>query len=328
MNKPYKPKSYMKPEMLAPQSFSLASAYNKPYGKAPKYPTSISQARRGVTPLSQRISGPESTGPYNDYGSKDIEMHSPPERTPPKDGEGSSSMIDVTQQTLLQLSQSSAFQSLLLRGPGTVSSQRVALGQPMNYAHVHLQSPIKTDPPPSDLSSLLRGPTSPPAQPDISNLQALLEKAGLKSASAQAILLSGQPNLGDIPVLRAGTSFSGASATSLSPTLGSTSSTPLGLPLRSPPLSPPGVSSGSAAVPTFPRPTPSASTSRGQPTSANEAMRELWDIRRQITALQARDGELMDLLQRLGQPVSPMEGMIPANTELRIKGFLDEINGT
>ena len=57
-------------------------------------------------------------------------------------------------------------------------------------------------------------------------------------------------------------------------------------------------------------------------------MRELWDVRRQITALQARDGELMDLLQRLGQPVSPMEGMIPANTELRIKGFLDEINGT
>ena len=62
-----------------------------------------------------------------------------------------------------------------------------------SLSHVHrrifidapIQSPVKTEPA-SDLSSLLRGPVSPPAQPDISNLQALLEKAGVKSASAHA----------------------------------------------------------------------------------------------------------------------------------------------
>ena len=107
--------------MLPPQTFPN-STYNKPYGKAPKYPTTINQARRGVTPLSQRIGGPETAGQYGDHGSKDIEMLSPRERDPPKEGDGKSNVIDVTQQTLLQLSQSSAFQSLLQRGSTVVST--------------------------------------------------------------------------------------------------------------------------------------------------------------------------------------------------------------
>ena len=118
MNKPYKPKTYVKPEMLPPQTYP-GSTYNKPYGKAPKYPTIISQARRGVTPLPQRVSGADSSTHRDDYVPSDVDMLSLHERTPPK--EGSSSVIDVTQQTLLQLSQSSAFQSLLQRSNPSVS---------------------------------------------------------------------------------------------------------------------------------------------------------------------------------------------------------------
>lgn len=120
-NKPYKPKAYNKPTLASHQMQDI-----KPFGKAPKYPTSISQARKGVTPLSQRISGVEpsshdggSSSYYSEYGSRDVEMRQSRTRTPPPPGSeaSSNSVIDVTQKALLQLSQSSAFQSLLQRSP-------------------------------------------------------------------------------------------------------------------------------------------------------------------------------------------------------------------
>lgn len=120
MNKPYKPKSYNRSEMYPPQTYP-GSTYSKPYGKAPKYPTSISQARRGVTPLSQRISGLDPLDHYTDYSPKDVEMRSPHDLTPPREGDAPSSVVDVTQQMLQQLSQSSAFQSLLQRNTTIVS---------------------------------------------------------------------------------------------------------------------------------------------------------------------------------------------------------------
>ncbi len=111
-NKPYKPKTYNKQA-----DFQNPNNPNyKPFGKAPKYPTVISQARKAVTPLSQRISGADASGYgsgyYAEHGSRDVEMSTGGEHTPPADD-----VLDVTQQTLKQLSQSSAFQSLMQKSP-------------------------------------------------------------------------------------------------------------------------------------------------------------------------------------------------------------------
>lgn len=118
-NKPYKPKTYNKQD-------HQNNPYYKPFGKAPKYPTVISQARKAVTPLSQRIAGADTLGhtaQYLDLGMGDVDMR--PDsgtRTPPVAGsDASNSVVDVAQHTLMQLSQSSAFQSLLQRGPTVVS---------------------------------------------------------------------------------------------------------------------------------------------------------------------------------------------------------------
>lgn len=115
--KKYNTKTYNKPDYMNPNNPN-----QKAFGKAPKYPTIISQARKAVTPLSQRI-GPDSMhspGHYNDGGYRDVDMRPAGEYTPaalPGPSDSSGNVIDVTQHTLMQLSQSSAFQSLLQRGP-------------------------------------------------------------------------------------------------------------------------------------------------------------------------------------------------------------------
>lgn len=124
-NKPYKPKTSNKhADFLNPNNPNYNPNY-KAFGKAPKYPTMISQARKAVTPLSHRIAG----GPSGYYGetsyhgeTKDVDMLPAGARTPGSGSDTSNKVMDVTQQTLMQLSQSSAFQSLLQRKePATVS---------------------------------------------------------------------------------------------------------------------------------------------------------------------------------------------------------------
>ncbi|KAI0326172.1 hypothetical protein GY45DRAFT_132840 [Cubamyces sp. BRFM 1775] len=61
--------------------------------------------------------------------------------------------------------------------------------------------------------------------------------------------------------------------------------------------------------------------------AAHAAMRELWDVRRRITALQAREkNSLIEELKRLGQPVPPTEG---ANSSIvsdqRVRTLEDEL---
>ena len=121
-NKPYKPKTYNKhADFLGPNNPN-----SKPFGKAPKYPTVISQARKAVTPLSQRIAGTEfpghAVGSSGYYGgdARDVDMPPIGTRSPGSGSDTSHHVLDVTQQTLMQLSQSSAFQSLLQRDPVTV----------------------------------------------------------------------------------------------------------------------------------------------------------------------------------------------------------------
>ena len=158
---------------------------------------------------------------------------------------------------------------------------------------------------------MLRGSTgSPPARTEISNLQALLEKAGVKSATAQAILSGHTPSSTNAPLsppmLSPGSTAS-MSGTSMHPQL-ATSSLP----------SPPSGSGSALGPPLFPRPLPSA--------AANEALRELWDVRRQLNAHQVREKELMDQLRRLGQPVPAMDSS--ANAEAQIAGLQEEIAGS
>ncbi|PIL27437.1 hypothetical protein GSI_10585 [Ganoderma sinense ZZ0214-1] len=330
-NKPYKPKSYNKPTFGNHQIQDI-----KPFGKAPKYPTSISQARKGVTPLSQRISGVEpsshdgsASSYYGEYGSRDVEMRQSRAHTPPpaSGSEASSnSVIDVTQKTLLQLSQSSAFQSLMQRSPPSPTR-------------------IKLEPaPPPDLSSLPPRPAATPsAQPQIPNLQALLEKAGVKSSSVQA-LLSAQNGLPPKPAPTSyasganlvpgssATTSSIASTSSLSFTsVGTRSSVPTTTSSLSSLTSTPPTSNGhtgkSASISsrphsTTPAPPPGPTRARG----SHALTRELWDVRRQISALQAQEGDLESEMRRSGQSVPPKEGTNSVALEQRVKALEDEIS--
>ncbi|KAI0777625.1 hypothetical protein BD413DRAFT_467059 [Trametes elegans] len=303
--KPYKPKTYNKP----PPDFQNSQPYQNPaqsykqqqYGKAPKYPTSISQARHAVSPLGHRmpgdISGPSGHG--MDY--RDHDMPLSPHSPPGGGSDGANSMIDTTQQTLLQLSQSSAFKSLLQKATPTSTAPVVS----------------RADTNPStDFSMLLRQPpaTSPP-QPQIPNLQALLEKAGVKSTSAQALMqtLSPPPHdqyhpsnssavMGGAPVA------SGSNATPVAPslaapvpTLGMQPTHVGGLGLSSSA----GTSAGAGMPPRPPTTTPRVPT-----------LRELWDIRREITALQARGRNVAADLRAAGQqiPLGPEDATPPTMT--------------
>ncbi|KAI1798293.1 hypothetical protein LXA43DRAFT_876351 [Ganoderma leucocontextum] len=322
-NKPYKPKAYNKPTFGNHQIQDI-----KPFGKAPKYPTSISQARKGVTPLSQRIGGIEpsshdggSSSYYSEYGSRDIEMRPSNTHTPPPacgSDTSSNSVIDVTQKTLLQLSQSSAFQSLMQRSPPS-------------------PTPVKLEPaPPPDLSSLPpRLTTNTSAQPQIPNLQALLEKAGVKSASVQALLSAqnGVPpkpppapyasGANSVPVSSATTpsiassSFSSVGTRSSVPTTTSSLSSMTSLSTSS--NAHIGKSLGVSSRPHSTTPAPP----RGP--GSHALTRELWDVRRQISALQAQEGDLEAGLRRSGQRVPPKEGTNSVALEQRVKALEDEI---
>ncbi|KAI0708091.1 hypothetical protein C8T65DRAFT_708608 [Cerioporus squamosus] len=302
-NKPYKPKPYNKQaDFLSPNNPN-----SKPFGKAPKYPTVISQARKAVTPLSQRIAGPDlhghaggSTGYYGE--ARDVEMPPAGSRTPGSGSDASNPVLDVTQQTLLQLSQSSAFQSLLQRKPAVPT--------------------IKTEPaPPPDLSTLSLPPASPPAQPQIANLQALLQKAGVKSSSAQAFL-SAQSSLSSSTTPGTGSApMSGTNATPVVSSSANTADTQL-------PAST-GLSVSSLATPSTRRILPISMSTSTPPAprgpAAHAATRELWDVRRQITALQARENSLVAELKRLGQPVPPTEGGSTNMSDQRTRALEDEI---
>ncbi|KAI0746674.1 hypothetical protein C8Q80DRAFT_787601 [Daedaleopsis nitida] len=315
-NKPYKPKTYNK----SADTYNVNSPNMKPYGKAPKYPTVISQARKAVTPLSQRI-GPDSSGygagssgHYNEYRSRDVDMPAAGERTPPASGSDSSAhVMDVTQQTLKQLSQSSAFQTLMQFSP-TAST------------------PIKTEPAsPAELSSLLRQPAKSPAQSEIPNFQALLEKAGVKSASAQAFL-SAQSSVPSLATTSIGASIASppiATAPPIVPTsspanaLGTQLSLLMGISGPTSSVSSNCMADGSSLG--VPRPASATPAPPPRVPAAHAATRELWDVRRQITALQARETSLVSELQHLGQPVAPTEGGSSNATDQRLKPLQDEI---
>ena len=348
-NKPYKPKAYNKPTFGNYQSQDT-----KPFGKAPKYPTSISQARKGVTPLSQRIGGIEpsshdggSSSCYGEYDSRDIEMRSSRTHTPPpaSGSESSNSVIDVTQKTLLQLSQSSAFQSLMQRSPPSPVSHlsRPCSHTPFFSVCTAPQTPVKLEPaPPPDLSSLPPRPaTIPSGQPQIPNLRALLEKAGVKSASVQA-LLSAQNGLPPKPapasymsssnsVLASGATTSPIASTSSSSfsSVGTRSSVPTTTSsltsvtqLSSSTNGHAGKSAGSGSRPHSTIPPPP----RGP--GSHALTRELWDVRRKISALQAQEGDLESEMRRSGQPVPPKEGGTNSVAlEQRVKALEDEISG-
>lgn len=171
----------------------------------------------------------------------------------------------------------------------------------------------------ADLSALLRSPASPPtAQPSIPNLQALLEKAGVKSASAQA-LLSGQPNLANRALMGSASSSTPATSANTIPDRPVFANVQLSVAASG--LTSSTNTHGNAAGLATPRPTSSAPVPASRGPAVHTATRELWDVRRQITALQARESSLVSELQALGQPVTPLEG---AGSE-HVK---DEIAGT
>ncbi|RPD79213.1 hypothetical protein L226DRAFT_543327 [Lentinus tigrinus ALCF2SS1-7] len=287
-NKSFRPKTYNKhADFLIPNDPNT-----KPFGKAPKHPRLISQARMAVTPLSQRIAGADFSGHAGGSSgyhgeARDVDMPLTGAGSPGSGSDTSNNVLDVTQHTLQQLSQSSAFQSLLQRnGPAMPS--------------------IKLEPaPPPDLHSLSLPPTSPPAQPQIANLQALLEKAGVKSSSAQAFL----PGNGSAPMSDMNVNpFASNSASTAGPRL----------------TLPVGSSASSHATPStsrslpFPlsRPTSTPPAPRGQ--AAHGATREIWD---------AQENSLIAELKRLGQPVPPTEsGNSSSGSDQRVRALEDEIS--
>ncbi|CDO73356.1 hypothetical protein BN946_scf185008.g119 [Trametes cinnabarina] len=283
--KPYKPKAYNKPDYQPPYQ---SSGYKQQYGKAPKYPSTISQARHGASPLAQRMAV-DAPGPSAyDMDYRDSDIHRPHRSPPPISSEGASSMVDVTQQTLMQLSQSSAIQSLLQKAtPGSAAPPAAVKTEPASSA---------------DLTTLLRQPISNmPPQPSIPNLQALLEKAGVKSASAQAVLQNRPPSHDQYHPANS------KAAMAPSPSLASTSH----LSSLPPPslLAPSHTSSPSTAAPQIGG--SSTSTAPRVPT-----LRELWDIRREITALQARGRNTAAELRAAGQqiPLGPEDATPPSMT--------------
>ncbi|KAI0826687.1 hypothetical protein BC628DRAFT_1419168 [Trametes gibbosa] len=287
--KQYKPKSYKPIEPPSPPY--QPPSYKQPYGKAPKYPSTISQARHAAGPLAQRMGG-DHAGPsgYNsDYADHEMKYS---KRSPRAGGdEGPSSMIDNTQQTLMQLSQSSAFQSLL-----------------QNSTPVSPVS-IKPEPAPaSDISMLLRQPASMPLpQTQIPNLQALLEKAGVRSSAAHAFLQNPQNQYHP--------ASSNLSMGASPPMASSSNATPLFSPLSAPassssaPSQATGVGSSSAVA-------GSSILRSSTATPRVPTLRELWDIRREITALQARGRSVAAELRAAGQqiPLGPEDATPPSMT--------------
>ncbi|KAI0360741.1 hypothetical protein OH77DRAFT_1493150 [Trametes cingulata] len=309
LSQKYKPpKTYNKPDYQSgpPHSYQNSSyKQNQQYGKAPKYPTTISQARHAASPLAQRmaVDSPGPSGQTLDYTDHEMSRHAAhsPLGGAAGGSDGTSSVIDVTQQTLLQLSQSSAFQSLLQKAAPAPTVPPVS---------------IKSEPAsPAELTMLLRQPVSsststynpsPQHPPQISNLQALLEKAGVKSSSAHALLQNSPPSL---PQQQHSQQYhpssSAAAMGTISPTtthaptahhsivgmkqesssVGAGSSTGMNPPSRPPTTTP--------RVPT---------------------LRELWDIRREITALQARGRNVAADLRAAGQqiPLGPEDATPPS----------------
>ncbi|TBU58296.1 hypothetical protein BD310DRAFT_948812 [Dichomitus squalens] len=325
-HKPYKPKPHNKPAF----GFGNHQIQDvKPFGKAPKYPTTISQARKGVTPLSQRIAGIEPSGYsagsssyYADHSVRDVDMHYMGARTPPfanGSDTSSNSVIDVTQQALAQLSQSSALQSLLQRGQSTPTT-------------------VKMEPaPPPDLSLPPRPTAAPSTQPQFSNLQALLEKAGVKSSSAQAFLsaqnngLPAKPSLhvsgaSPVPMSNAQATpavFTPSSISSLGTQLSMPAATNAFTSLASPSSVLASRPASIGASGSRPHSTTPSAPPRGP--AVHAATRELWDVRRQISALQAQESDLELDLRRAGQPVPPKEGSNPYVSEQRVRALEDEI---
>ncbi|KAI8986881.1 hypothetical protein BD414DRAFT_545455 [Trametes punicea] len=289
-HKPYKPKTYNKPEYQNQQYQN--PSYKQQYGKAPKYPTTISQARHAVSPLGQRMAV-DPSGPSHGMDYRDPEM-SRTARTPPANSsERASSVIDVTQQ-LMQLSQSSAFQTLL---------------QKATPAPAAPATPVKTEPAsPAELTMLLRQPVSPPPQPQLPDLQALLEKAGVKSASAHPMLQqsrspsrsqyhpsSSRAAMGSSSVLASGSNTAHLSSSYTTPSSHSHSHSHA-------------LSAGTSGVYENNN-SMTSSTAPRVPT-----LRELWDIRREITALQARGRSTAAELRAAGQqiPLGPEDATPPS----------------
>ncbi|KAL1941677.1 hypothetical protein VTO73DRAFT_7116 [Trametes versicolor] len=299
--KPYKPKIYNKPEFQnsnpQPGSSYLAPApiYSKPqpYGKAPRYPTTIAQARHAVSPIGYKmpadIAGPSGhhTLEYGDYEMK----HVP--RSPPAGSDEDMGGVDTTQHTLMQLSQSTAFQSLLQKATPTSPIQPV---------------PVKPEPTsPADMSMLLRQPLSNPTpQPQIPNLQALLEKAGVRSTTAHAFLQNQPPPQSQYHPASSNMGFGPTPSTvaaSHAPPPQPTVAAPSQITVPS------NMANTSATVgASVPRP---ATTTPRVPT-----LRELWDIRREITALQARGRNVAADLRAAGQqiPLGPEDATPPSMT--------------
>ena len=347
-HKPYKPKAYNKPAFGHHQIQDV-----KPFGKAPKYPTTISQARKGVTPLSQRIAGIEPSGYsagsssyYADYSARDVDMHYAGARTPPVangSDTSSNSVVDVTQQALAQLSQSSAFQSLMQIGSTTPVSLRHSPCYccTSNPVFGLLQTAVKMEPaPPPDLSSLPPRPTTiPSAQPQFSNLQALLEKAGVKSSSAHAFLSAQNNGLPPKPSSYVSGAYSApapsapvtpaAAAPLPSNSLGTQLSMPSATSSFTSSASLSGVHSsrttGNNGSGSRPHSTTPSAPPRGH--GVHAATRELWDVRRQMSALQAQESDLESELRRAGHPVPPKEGNNSYASEQRIRALEDEIAG-
>ncbi|KAH9849424.1 hypothetical protein C2E23DRAFT_391890 [Lenzites betulinus] len=286
--KPYKPKSaYKPPEPPAPSPFQQ---FKQPYGKAPKYPSTISQARHAVGPLPQRMGGDPggpSGGFVPDYGDHEMKYG---KRSPRTGGEeGPSSMIDNTQQTLMQLSQSSAFQSLL------------------QNANPALPGPSKPEPAPSsEFPMLSRQPPPTLPQTQIPNLQALLEKAGVRSSTAHAFLQNPQnqyhPASSNLSMGPSSPIASGSGSTSMFSPMSPTASS--SMPSQSTSMAGSSAAAGSSIL------RPPTATPR-VPT-----LRELWDIRREITALQARGRTLAAALRAAGQqiPLGPEDATPPSMT--------------
>ncbi|KAI0635098.1 hypothetical protein C8Q77DRAFT_1054055 [Trametes polyzona] len=306
--KPYKTKLYNnKPEYQSAQPYP-SSSYKQQYGKAPKYPSTISQARHAVSPLAQRMAGdpPGPSGHPSDYGDHEMTYARSPQA-----GSDEGPPIDTTQQTLLQLSQSSAFQSLLQK------ATPVAVGSSVlrNNRHLSVSSlqppPVKSEPAPStDLSMLLRQPpTSTTSQPQIPNLQELLEKAGVRSSTAHAFLQTSQsqyhPSSSNLAI---GPSSSMASSSSATPMLSSLVSPSTS---HSAPSQAVGLASTSTSASTGAAIARPATTTPRVPT-----LRELWDIRREITALQARGRNVAADLRAAGQqiPLGPEDATPPSMT--------------
>ncbi|KAI9064727.1 hypothetical protein FKP32DRAFT_1625301, partial [Trametes sanguinea] len=286
--KPYKPKTYNKPDYQNQQPPYQNSGYKQQYGKAPKYPSTISQARHAVSPLAHRMNV-DASGPSGyDMDYRDSDMHHAHRSPPATSSEGNSSMVDVTQQTLMQLSQSSAIQSLLQKAvPGSAAPPAA----------------VKTEPAsPADLSMLLRQPVSnPPPQPQIPNLQALLEKAGVKSASAQAVLQNRPPSHDQYHPANSKAAMAPSSSMASVSHAAPMPSSSLGTSLPASSASTSGAQNGSSSTSTTPR----------VPT-----LRELWDIRREITALQARGRNTAAELRAAGQqiPLGPEDATPPSMT--------------